>query len=207
MGQAIWYNDNCDYCYVPIHKNASSWARQFFKKEFEFTEHHMTFDEVRSLDKKYIIFLRDPIQRWVSGVTQWYIQKAKQKYPHIVNTQYKIDPITFEMATEAVGIDAHTHPQTNFISPVRIDRTFFFNVSDKNFANNFQKFLSHKMNYNNSIPYRTNITNPMTLKGSISRQLKSMLTDEYKEKIKSYYQQDISLIEKCKFYSYTESAL
>jgi hypothetical protein len=208
MGQSIWYNDRYDYCYVPIHKNASSWAKEMFAQEFQFEEHHMSFDEVQNLDKKYIVFVRDPYERWISGIAQWYIQKAHTKYPQIVNEKYKIDPIIFELMTEAVGIDAHTHKQINYISPIKIENGIFFNVSDKNFHKNFEHFLATSLRTNFRLTrHKKNVTNIMTLKGSITRQLKSMLTPEYKTKITTYYQQDLDFIKNCKFYNYTESSL
>lgn len=211
MTQVDWYADateaysidKSNYCYLPIKKNATNWGLDFFNtvskttKLEEFIIHRHLY-----YDKKFIIFLRDPLERWYSGIAQWY---AERKVSH----NFKLDPLTIELLCQAVKIDVHTERQTMYFYFLEYDDCVFFNLDDTNFVNNLTKFLEIKAGFpklNVSIPKKYT-SDELENKKSIIRQLKKALKDnpKYLEQVKRFYQEDYNFMANCKFYTFKQS--
>lgn len=206
MAQTVFVNKK--FCYIPIHKNASNWTKNFLSTNCSFVEKTYEISELLELKKNYIILLRDPVDRWVSGTAQWFHSK-RELYPNTLIDDYIIDPILFEMLIDAVGIDAHTHPQIDFLHGIVKDKTFFFDVNDQNFEKNFLDFITKKINKSFTLDYNyRNHSEPSTFKMNIIKQLRNKLRNKSNiEKLKKYYNQDISFIKTCHFYQKSESGI
>lgn len=123
-----------NYCYRAIEKNAHLWGKEYFKIAANFSE---TED---FLDKKYIIFLRDPIRRWFSGMAEWFYLNTE----HDVN--YVLDKHILKLIFTTVEFDYHTDTQISFLEGLERKDFIFFDINDHNFMINLNHFTQTKMN-------------------------------------------------------------
>jgi hypothetical protein len=137
--------------------------------------------------KENLVILRDPIDRWCSGITQ-YLYNSKQD----LSVDEVFDKITF---------DDHTDLQTYFLQGVDLDRTTFMLVNE-----------SLKANLNNWVynrAYRTNVDIAIQYNASGDDDRKT--TKEYYVelleqrpdlvlKLQEHFEADYKLIGSVKFY-------
>jgi hypothetical protein len=103
------------WTYVNIPKNASTYLKHYFKEILNFE--HADLNQLNN-NRKYIIFLRDPIDRWFSGITEYIY-----RHELVENNDYKY-------IFEEKIFDEHTLPQYDFIPITEVDNIYFFNVDD-----------------------------------------------------------------------------
>lgn len=126
-----WVDEVNNISYIHIPKNASSFVKGVLMGCGGFWHHSETL--VNSNEN--LIVLRDPIDRWCSGITQ-YLYNSKQD----LSIDEVFDKITF---------DDHTELQTYFLQGVDLDKSTFMLVNDT---------LKSKLNdWIFEHPYRTNV--------------------------------------------------
>lgn len=208
-------NEYCDnemfdvknsYMVVCIPKNASSWL----EKNLGIVEH------TESLHTKKVCVLRDPIERWASGVAEYlssipgrqrnerlileYFKKAKEG---VTNYGLKVKALGTN-GTE--GLDIHTKPQNRFVSKFisksdESSTTWFY--LDEQFTENFCTWAS---NNKLTIPYKhkkkINVTEKNTTKSDLIKHYLDLVSqdDFLQSKIKYFYQEDFDLIKRVEFY-------
>lgn len=107
------------YCYVPITKVSSTFLRRAIPgRQFNIHEwqwYHNSQDPVPSRDHmNYLVMLRDPIARWVSGLVEFWCRARPDRPWQPDQTQdWLLDTIEF---------DIHTQPQMDFLHAVDLDR-------------------------------------------------------------------------------------
>ncbi len=205
------YNKDSEYVYVPIPKNASCFLQYNFEKILGFR--HDDFTNFKNLDdKKYIICLRDPIDRWVSGVSEYlhryFINPSVNNNPIIENGYTEQE--FFELLDLRVVAkifkekiyDEHTSHQHEFIPDVSFDNMFFLNFNDAaqgNFSDFFTTVLKKDIdnyawkNATEEIPTKIKIMDRLNLY-YVSN--KKKLDNEFFE----IYKQDYNLINSIAFY-------
>lgn len=206
MAQQIYLHKDYDYSFIPILKNASVWAEHFFTSN-GYKVKNITAEKLSTLNKKHIVFLRDPKERWMSGVAQWYTNKYHPKKLNFSQDGiYNLDKITLELLSDVVELDGHTTPQVYWLYYINPKDCIFFNISDSMFVTYFENFLKTKLKINYQMYYtKKNSTQGDSLKYHIVDQLKTNLTKSQWNKIMKYYQEDYKFIEQCKFYKFIES--
>lgn len=212
------------YSYVPINKNASSWGLRIFTN-LGFQRHDIADNHAKSLDKRFIVFLRDPVKRWKSGVAQWFFMTWEKKYSYRtkLNDPIELDTYMLELLTTAVQIEAHTWPQTNWTKLLDPKKIIYFNIDHDNFSHDFDHFLhtyvhipkntllkaKQKVEDEKVITAKNNYalfgTEKNPLKSYIMQQLNKRLDYEQLERVRKFYQEDIELINNCEYYQPREA--
>jgi hypothetical protein len=178
-----WVDEVNDVSYIHVPKNASSFVKGVLMGCGGFWHHSETL--VNS--KENLVLLRDPIDRWCSGITQ---------YLHNSKLDLSIDEIF-----DRITFDDHTDLQTYFLQGVDLDHATFILVND-----------SLKANLNDWIydrAYRTNVDIAIQYNASADDDRRT--TKEYYVKLleqnpdlvlklKDYFAEDYKLIESVKFY-------
>ena len=178
-----WVDEVNDKTYIHVPKNASSFVKGVLIGSGGFWRHSETL--VNSDEN--LIVLRDPIDRWCSGITQ-YLYNSKQT----LSVDEVFDKITF---------DDHTDLQTYFLQGVDLDRATFMWVDDDLRAN-MNDWITR-------CGYRTNVD--IAIEYNASRDDDRIRTKNYYMelleqqpelvlKLKDHFAEDYKLIESVKFY-------
>ena len=178
-----WVDDVNDKTYIHIPKNASSFVKGVLIGSGGFWHHSETLTN----SSENLIVLRDPIDRWCSGITQ-YLYNSKQD-PSINEI---FDKITF---------DDHTDLQTYFLQDVDLSHATFMFV-DENLRANLANWI-----YNHG--YRTNVDIAIEYNASSeddrasTKDYYTKLLDQKPEfvlKLQQHFVEDYALINRLKFY-------
>lgn len=115
----IFQTQYVTYCYVPITKVASTYLRRALPaQEFDIYNWCWYRDQgplPSKEDLNYVVVLRDPVDRWISGVTEFW----SRAYPAIDWD----DPRAVIEQLGVIEFDVHTQPQIDFLSHVDFART------------------------------------------------------------------------------------
>ena len=115
-----WSDNRLTFIHIP--KNASSSVKGFLINH-RFRDYNTLQDT-----PEYFVVLRDPIERWLSGMAEYQINSNNLNMPN----QEIIDTITF---------DDHTELQTYFLQNLPIENKTIFLKCDVNFTYTLNKFL------------------------------------------------------------------
>ena len=172
---------------VLIPKNASSWATSIVVGD-------PVIQSLDHLTNRAVCILRDPVQRWVSGVKQFLIAPIAQK-------NNWSDKNIIEHFTNALDpLDIHTVVQSYFAKSLDLDSTTWFYLDD-NFTTNFYHWINK-----NNITVRQNVSPVNVSKNSESNSMlthrinKLLENNEFKNCIIDYYKLDYDLINSVNFY-------
>jgi|TARA_R110000824_G_scaffold310707_2_gene497987 hypothetical protein len=165
--------------YVHIPKNASSFIKGCLLGSQKFT---YSLSLVKN--NRYLVVLRDPIDRWVSGMAE-YESNSKQ-------TNIAYQQITF---------DDHTETQWYFLDGVILDQCDFIMINDS-----FKDNLAHWFNEQGYITDINNATKSNSSQGTAKESLKSKYqaivdtVPAFVLKLKKHFADDYALINRVKFY-------
>ena len=192
FGQCHYHSDK-DLIYVNIPKNASSWTKNNLESlGFSIKNYH----KFKWYDKTAIVPLRDPVERWVSGIAQ-YLNKF---HPSV--TPNEMTPFALNLIFDRVTIDLHTEFQLYFIQGLDVEKCVFFKV-DENYRELIGSYLNEQGFDNNlkNSPLR-NTTIEVPDKQRWLEFFQSLLDNnsKYQDTIKKYYKKDYDLINQVKFY-------
>ena len=205
---AFLAEENLGYVYVRIPKNASSWVTTTFKGiHFNFVGNKYMqplpegYPALKSLicPKKYICVLRDPIERWISGVCQ------------------ALGPTTISKGYDYVDVlrdfdrwqNTHTEPQISFLQGLEHKHMIWFymnNHFEYNFTNWCVKFVPDNycyVNKNSNIENSYNFTSKKSLEWQKYQSgLNDFVyrSDKHINFLNDYYHEDCELIGNVKFY-------
>lgn len=207
--------EGCELAYVPIHKNAHTWAVEFFSVNYGFERiTDLTIDRQNAL--RYVVFLRDPITRWYSGAAQYLTDNFWKGVWH--DEGATIDEKLIITMLSAVRVDAHTDLQRNYISDLNIMDVYFFNTDESMFYYKFTKWLNtvgtnfklEKIDNgsdNHTLIERNNTTSESRLKTKLVKILKDYVDNnpKYLINLKNYYLPDYQLLEYMYKFSYARS--
>lgn len=121
------------YGHIPIPKNASSYYNELFKQACNWKYNNLYHNYP---NKKFIVCLREPLDRWFTGITEYFYRYHGTI--DITNAQI------LQLIGERITFDAHTEPQVNFISNIKPERLIFFKV-DSNLNNNLEDFIRKEL--------------------------------------------------------------
>jgi hypothetical protein len=178
-----WVDEVNDKTYIHIPKNASSFIKGVLIGSGGFWHHSETLIN----SNENLIMLRDPIDRWLSGITQ-YLHNTKQD-------------LSIEEIVNKITFDDHTDLQTYFLQGVDLDNSTFMFV-DENLRANLANWI-----YNHG--YRTNVDIAIEYNASseddraTTKEYYAKLLDQHPEfvlKLQQHFEEDYKLIGKVKFY-------
>ena len=185
-------HSNGDLMYVNIPKNASSWTKPNLL-DFNWEIYNYHTDNLYY--KTAMIVLRDPVDRWTSGIAE-YLYLYHRDWANTAFTTELLDLIF-----DKIAFDDHTEKQVYFIEGLDLSRCVFFYFDD-NYRENFSNFLAEngmpnkyhryeKQHVSNNEPVRRNF------KEIFNRELQN---SKYYNQIKDYFKQDYELINSVKYY-------
>jgi len=174
-----WVDIDKDITYIHIPKNASSFIKGCLLGSFKFTHSN---DLVKS--NRYLVALRDPIERWVSGIAQYEFNSG------LTNIDYQ--KITF---------DDHTETQDYFLQNVVLSKCDFIMVND-NLRSNLKQWFDE-------FGYTVDVDNMIQYNASLNTE-RQLLKDKYQTiidnnpnfvlKLKKHFANDYKLINSVRYY-------
>lgn len=181
-----------DLMYVNIPKNASSWTKPNLLDLGwqDFNYHHD-----RMYSKHAMIVLRDPVERWLSGICEYFTLYL----PDIDATQF--NGAFYDLLMDQITLDDHTEKQFYFIDGIsRNNVTWFW--CDSTYREQFSQFLKDKGvdNKYNRYNYQ-HTTAGSDIRTKFKEIFQPLLTNsKYLDKIKDHFKEDYELINSVKFY-------
>ena len=163
-------HNNDAYIWIP--KNGSSTLRSIFGS----TIHNYNNFDVDT----YWVILRDPVDRWKSGVVQYI-------YRHPEKEQKVFDYI------HLLRFDGHTLPQTTYLQYT--GRTKYIDIEDPDWVANIINTTGMQIDTSNLYD---NSTKSKPRKVEITNKLEDIITDSLIDEVKEYYRADIELIDRVK---------
>ena len=177
------------YLHIPV--CASSWGKTIFTAT--------GFEPNGTLNQDYttVVFLKDPIDRWLSGLATWLTYRLPQ---HTPLTSVRDNSALLDVLFDTVRQDDHTERQLFFLQNVDVSRAKFFLINDtfnesvnKYFIQNFSTDIS---NYSKE--------NQTTLQGGklIPKQyFRSVLesTPQYLDRVLQFFERDYQFLQKISF--------
>ena len=174
-----WNDPDKSITFIHIPKNASS----FVKGCLLGTEKYKHSNNLIAADH-YLVTLRDPIERWISGIAQFMSVDINQH-------------ITLHELVNTITVDDHTESQTYFLQGIDIDSCTFLKV-DQNLRTNIKLWLNEN-GYTVNIDDIPNINQGNQLvKDRVAAMVDS--NSQIKLKLATHYEQDYALINRVKFY-------
>jgi hypothetical protein len=180
-----------DLMYVHIPKNASSWTKPNLQDwGWEFYNYHTD-----NLNKTAIVVLRDPVERWVSGIAEYFTLY----HCHASGIEYSTQLL--DIIFDKVTFDDHTDKQVNFIHNLDTDKCIFM-WCDNNYRVNFSNLINEHLGGNTYSKYDYQHVSEQSrdrkhFKGIFTRVLQN---SKYLEQVKQYFAEDYKLIEQVTFY-------
>ena len=142
-------------CYVPIPKNSSSYIGQLLLKNGWDIDNFLTTDLT---NKNIIVLLRDPKERWISGMVQYLCSSLLK---HHKTSGYLIDnwnDMMQDLIFDQIIFDDHTEKQVYFIQDIPRENCVFFD-SAKQPGQVIKQYLStHNVDLNTDINLDRNQT-------------------------------------------------
>lgn len=193
------------YFYLNIPKNSSSSIKEVLKTL------NWTFGHVAEFpDAKIIVALRDPLKRWVSGVTEYLMMYQQGVIDNIVDPNlYDFMPLLgdklgMSLLFDRMTFDDHTERQAIFLQGVDLSRCTWIYV-DKDFNKNFSALLTelgYPNSFNDAVPENSASDDKHIKKRKLSTFLTYVIDcDKYKKyNLTQWHWCDYKLIEQANFY-------
>jgi hypothetical protein len=189
MGECMSH-PNSDLMYVYIPKNASSWTKPNLKDwGWEFYNYHTD-----NLNKHAVVVLRDPVDRWLSGIAEYLaLYHPTMQYPF---------QETIDLIFDRICFDDHTEKQVKFLHKLDTDNCTFF-ICDKEYRNNFSNFVTENLGENKYYKYDLqHVSEHCPIRSRFKRIFQKLLDNnpKYLENVRNYYAADYKLIDSVKLY-------
>jgi hypothetical protein len=188
--------------YVPIEKNVTK-VIQSMVVPLGFQENNFLGSTQQHAPA--LIILRDPVQRWISGVVEYFLQLSTRTYVKNNITQLNFSP---ELISKQIVFDIHTCPQHRFIEMLQGPKHYIWFDTDQRpqLIETLFRYFKQQGFDNTWAPenykYDVNIVNISDQKKELTQTVRDMLDQpEMFQKIKNFYKADYQLIESIKFYS------
>lgn len=182
--------------YVPIEKTATR-VIQSMVTTLEFQE--LDFFRSKNQAVPAMVVLRDPVQRWVSGLVE-YLLRTKQNLDDMTKANF------VAQVFDQVLFDIHTCPQHRFVAGLEGQTTYiWFDQKQKpQLIECVSKYFNEHGFANEWTPNK--FPNTDNLISDSKKQLTQLFEDmlqrpDMLQKIKTFYSKDYELIESIKFYS------
>lgn len=187
---------DCNYYYFPIVKNAHRWGSTFFENFLSFTQVKGCDIDFTNTNKKIIVFLRDPIKRWYSGATTWYVGLFRDK--DFTPDDFVINDLALQVTFSAVRIDPHTHLQSEYLKGMDTNKCICFDCDDTNFEYNLKHFIKHKIgvNLDDCQWPKINVIDEKYFHKKVRQQLRDACESNFvfKKNLYDFHKNDISFI-------------
>jgi hypothetical protein len=124
----VFQSNSSWYCYVPITKVSSTYlrralpGRQFHLQNWNWTDSAVKDPVPDRNNMNYLVMLRDPVQRWISGVLEFWCR---------AHSNYSWQPEeSYDWLFAQVEFDIHTRPQSDFLQDINKDKCTWLWMDD-----------------------------------------------------------------------------
>jgi hypothetical protein len=132
--------------YARIYKNAHQSLKTFFHA-LNFNTEYIHPKQIKS-NEKIIVVLRDPLERWISGLTQYFIERVPNLAMQFGNDEnLNITQDIIKLCIDNSVMDLHTETQVSFLHGIKFDQCVFFKL-DENIEINLCNFLQGALRQN-----------------------------------------------------------
>lgn len=178
-----------EYFYLNIPKNASTFTTNLLKDN-GWTHWNLT----NGTYKNVIIVLRDPIDRWVSGVSTYlcsYVLGENYGSDHFVaDYNEAVERLLFD----TIVFDDHTAPQTIFINEIpNIVKRLYITLDHKTLVDSISTMTGHLLNVTDGLDDNSKETNYDN--NQLSNFIRGRLTPSLEQKLKNAYADDYRLLQ------------
>ena len=191
FGECMSKSDS-DLMYINIPKNASSWTKPNLKDwGWEFYNYHLD----NLYHKKALVVLRDPVDRWLSGIAEYLYLYHRNL--HIENVSGDFLDLVFER----IAFDDHTESQILFLQNLDYKNCIFFQF-DYLYREKFSNFLNTHGMPNRYFNYEyQHTTNQSVERKQFRSYFERVLQNNknYHSKIKNYFAKDYNLLNEVNF--------
>ena len=179
--------------YVNIPKNASSWTKPNLK-DWGWENYNYHTDNL--YHKHALVVLRDPIERWLSGIAEYmYLYHKNLDTAHFSNC-------FFDLVFDRIAFDDHTEQQVLFIEGLNLDNCTFFWCGPK-YRESFSHFLTSHGMPNRYFNYAyQHVTEDDPIRKKFKQIFKQVLekNSKYITNLDCFFSKDYKLIRTIKFY-------
>ncbi|CAB5215163.1 hypothetical protein UFOVP190_425 [uncultured Caudovirales phage] len=191
FGECMSHPDS-DLMYVNIPKNASSWTKPNL---LDWSWENYNYHTDNLYHKNAIIVLRDPVDRWLSGIAE-YLYLYHRDWPNEAFTESMLD-----LVFDKIAFDDHTEKQVYFVKGLDLSRCVFFWFDD-NYRERFGRFLAENGMPNKYHRYaKQHVSDLEPIRKNYKEIFASAIKDsKYLYQIKQYFKQDYELIDSVTFY-------
>lgn len=192
------YHTNLRHCYINIPKNASSSLRETFK---DTGWKHMHLGMNMAIDST-IVVLRDPIERWISGIAQHITSNVLGE--NFGSTHYleQDNTLVQRLIFDQIVFDDHTEQQTWFLEPFNLENAVFF-YCNENLSKNLDHYFSKlDTNFYLSSKPHVNVSQQQFDNANLVEHFRKIVynNNEYRNQLQSFFVRDYDLIHSVKFY-------
>lgn len=159
-------------------------------------------DEHR-LPQTYIVILRDPIERWCSGIVEYLVNSREFKKDY---SPFNLkDRETLDLIFGVAIFDRHTCPQVDYLNDLDTENCIFFKL-DKGFEDKIKRFTEKELKVPAKDIIMTDKMYNMSEKNIHKKELKEVINFEinnnprYLDQIKSHFVDDIILYNSVNYY-------
>jgi len=189
QGQCMSHWDS-PYMYINVPKNASSWTKpNLMDYGWEFYNYRTD-----QLNKHSLIVLRDPVDRWVSGIAEFLT---------LYHPTFNIDSSELvELIFDRITFDDHTERQVYFLDGIDTDNATFF-WCDENYRENFSAFITEHYGPNKYNRYDYQHVSENSPERKRFKQIFNSALEQnskYLDQLRNHFESDYQLIEKLTFY-------
>lgn len=185
---------NTDLMYIYIPKNASSWTKpNLLDWNWEFYNYHND----NLFHKHSIIVLRDPIERWLSGIAEYFFLKHRNFDTAFTNRTM------LDLIFDRIAFDDHTEKQILFLQNLNLGNATFF-YCDIDYRQKFSHFLEKNGMTNRYYNYQfQHVTANDPIRSKFQKYFSDIITNnsKYLQKLQWYFSKDYQLINSTKFYA------
>jgi hypothetical protein len=183
--------------YLNIPKNASTYLTNVLK-ENEWS--HWNILNNSNTVKTTIAFIRDPIDRWLSGFSTY---AALHLFGYGYGSDHFIEDyndLSQRIIFDQIIFDDHTDLQVKYINQIYDHNPVFFRYN-KNLITQINSFLGYDLNTNDTIDANKSESNYDT--NQVSQFLKKQLNDnpDLKARVVERYKEDYKFINSIEFYN------
>lgn len=189
-----WSHPDTDLMYVNIPKNASSWTKPNLK---DWGWQHYNYHLDNLYHKHALIVLRDPVERWLSGIGEYmYLYHKNLDLAHF-------SKCFFDLVFDKISFDDHTEQQVLFLEKLNLKNCTFF-WCGSNYRELFGKFLNDRGMPNQYAKYDyQHVTETSPIRMQFKEIFKQTLDNnsKYIRQLKQHFSKDYHLIQSIKFYA------
>jgi len=204
------FHETAGICYLNIPKNASTFLKQIFVDNEWRMSHNSITNRKRKETANTIIVLRDPIDRWITGIAQHITTNLFGKDFGSTHFREQANNLVNKIFIDQVAFDDHTEQQTWFIEEFTqflVGPVYFY--CDEHLNKNLDHWLATKgLDYDLQGHKYVNVSANNYDNKNLVDYFKNLVYNNtmYQIHLAEYYQRDYDLISSVQFYREGEVA-